>query len=102
MEWILAYLVGILFVYSLFFWAVTLTYNVSQPNTQLSVFRDELQKDVRVMYETMSKEVATIFASVDAFQTFNPNQLASPRFPRSPLQATTSIEQQLLAQQLYC
>ena len=100
-EAILTFLLAVTFVYSLIFWAAILAYKVSQPMGQLSVFRDEIQKDVRVMYDTMSKEVATIFSAVDAFPKSNPNQLASPRFLRSPLQAMTSIEQQLLAQQLY-
>jgi hypothetical protein len=100
-EAILTFLVGVTFVYSLIFWTAILAYKVSQPTGQLSVFRDEIQKDVRVMYDTMSKEVATIFSAVDAFSTSNPKQIASPRFLRSPLQAMTSIEQQLLAQQLY-
>jgi len=100
-EAILTFLVGVTFVYSLIFWTAILAYKVSQPTGQLSVFRDEIQKDVRVMYDTMSKEVATIFSAVDAFSNSNLNQIASPRFLRSPLQAMTSIEQQLLAQQLY-
>ena len=100
-EAILTFLVAVAFIYSLIFLTGILAYNVSLPTGQLSVFRKEIQKDVGVMYDTMSKEVATIFSAVDAFSNSNLNQIASPRFLRSPLQATTSIEQQLLAQQLY-
>jgi hypothetical protein len=100
-EAILTFLVAVAFIYSLIFLTGILAYNVSLPTGQLSVFRKEIQKDVGVMYHTMSKEVRKIFGSVEAFQVFNTNQIANPRFLRSPLQATTSIEQQLLAQQLY-
>ena len=100
-EAILTFLVAVAFIYSLIFLTGILAYNVSLPTGQLSVFRKEIQKDVGVMYHKMSTEVGKIFGAVEAFQVFNTNQIASPRFLRSPLQATTSIEQQLLAQQLY-
>jgi hypothetical protein len=98
LEAILTFLVAMLFVYSLIVWSSILVMNVSQPTGQLSAFREEIQKDVGVMYNTMSKEVANIFKAVEAFQTFNTTQILPPRFPRS---VATSIEQQLLAQQLY-
>ena len=98
-EGILMFLVGTLFVYSLLIWTGVIMYKISQ--SKLEVFTDVIPKDVQIIYETMSKEVVDIFAAVDAFHTFNPHQVVSPRILRSPLQASSSIEQQLLAQQLY-
>lgn len=95
-EAILTFLVAVAFIYSLIFLTGILAYNVSLPTGQLSVFRKEIQKDVGVMYNTMSKEVANIFKAVEAFQTFNMPQIIRPRQI-----VGTSIEQQLMAQQLY-
>jgi hypothetical protein len=102
-EGILMFLVGTLFVYSLIFWTAFLMYNMSQSPIQVQAFTDVIQKDVQIVYETMSKEVADIFAAVDSFQAFNPNQpqFLPSRMIRSALQASSSIEQQLLAQKLY-
>jgi hypothetical protein len=101
-EGILMFLVGTLFVYSLIFWTAFFMYNMSQSPIQIQAITDVIQKDVQIAYETMSKEVADIFAAVDSFQQYNPNQpqFLPSRMMRSPLQASSSIEQQLLAQQL--
>lgn len=95
------FLVGTLFVYSLLFWTGVIMYKISQSTIDVQGFTDAIPKDVQIVYETMSREVADIFAAVDAFHAFNPHQVASPRILRSPLQASSSIEQQVLAQQLY-